>query len=154
MTIIDLVPHMDAGDRNVWQGDQDERPLTDLGWEQARAQAEALAGEKIDALYTSPALRARQTPISRYAEGWRSVEAAQRVVSWSAKRQCSPYLARPIACQYWPLLASSFCVSLASVSWTEIDASDERAAAPSVCAVGGRCGSSGPVPPIFGVSGL
>ena len=52
---------MDAGDRNVWQGDQDERPLTDLGWEQARAQAEALAGEKIDALYTSPALRARQT---------------------------------------------------------------------------------------------
>ena len=61
MTTVDLVPHMDAGDRNAWQGDQDERPLTDLGWEQARAQGEALAGEKIDALYTSPALRARQT---------------------------------------------------------------------------------------------
>lgn len=61
MTIIDLVPHMDAGDRNAWQGDQDERPLSDFGWEQARAQAEALADEKIDALYSSPALRARQT---------------------------------------------------------------------------------------------
>ncbi len=65
MTIIDLVPHMDAGDRNAWQGDQNERPLVDFGWEQARAQADALAGEPggepIDALYSGPSLRARQT---------------------------------------------------------------------------------------------
>ena len=61
MTVIDLVPHMDAGDRNAWQGDQNERPLTELGWEQARAQAEALSSEKIDALYSGPSMRARQT---------------------------------------------------------------------------------------------
>ncbi len=52
---------MDAGDRNAWQGDQNERPLVEFGWQQARAQADALSGESIDALYSSPALRARQT---------------------------------------------------------------------------------------------
>lgn len=64
MTTIDLVPHMDAGDaaeKTKWAGRQDERPLTNLGQKQAAAQCEALASEQIDALYSSPALRARQT---------------------------------------------------------------------------------------------
>lgn len=64
MTIIDLIPHMDAGDKALkaqWQGDHNERPLVDLGRQQARAQADALSGESIDALYSSPALRSRQT---------------------------------------------------------------------------------------------
>ena len=69
MTIIDLVPHMDAGDRNEWMIDQNVRPLTKLGRRQSQAQADALTealegvrpGEKIDALYSSPALRARET---------------------------------------------------------------------------------------------
>ncbi len=39
MTTIDLVPHMDAGDRTKWQGDQNVRPLTDLGRRQAAAMA-------------------------------------------------------------------------------------------------------------------
>ena len=52
---------MDAGDRKQWQGDQNERPLVEFGWQQARAQADALSGENIDALYSSPALRSRQT---------------------------------------------------------------------------------------------
>ena len=30
--IIDLVPHLDAGDRTKWQGDQNVRPLTHLGF--------------------------------------------------------------------------------------------------------------------------
>ncbi len=62
---VDLVPHLDAGDRTKWQGDQDQRPLTELGRAQARAQAlalaEALAVEPVDALYSGPALRCRQT---------------------------------------------------------------------------------------------
>ena len=55
---------MDAGDKALkalWQGDHNERPLTDLGRQQAQAQTEALSGESIDALYSSPALRSRQT---------------------------------------------------------------------------------------------
>jgi 8-oxo-dGTP diphosphatase len=59
--IVDLVPHMDAGDRNAWRGDQDTRPLTEFGWRQARAQCDALAEEAVDALYAGPALRCRQT---------------------------------------------------------------------------------------------
>jgi broad specificity phosphatase PhoE len=59
--IIDLVPHMDAGDRDAWPGDQDERPLTALGRQQAAALAEALSGLSIDGLYAGPALRCRQT---------------------------------------------------------------------------------------------
>ncbi len=65
MTIIDLVPHMDAGDRNEWQIDQNVRPLTKLGHRQSQLQADALlnepGGQTIDALYSSPALRARET---------------------------------------------------------------------------------------------
>ena len=59
--VIDLVPHMDAGDRKTWPGDQDERPLSELGRRQAAALADALAGGSIDAIYAGPALRCRQS---------------------------------------------------------------------------------------------
>jgi 8-oxo-dGTP diphosphatase len=59
--IVDLVPHLDAGDRATWPGDQDQRPLSDLGWRQAEALATALAAEPAGLLVASPALRAIQT---------------------------------------------------------------------------------------------
>lgn len=58
---IDLVAHLDAGDREQWPGDQDERPLTELGWAQARALADAMSSNQIAALYAGTALRCRQT---------------------------------------------------------------------------------------------
>ncbi len=58
---IDLTVHADAGDRRTWTGDQDQRPLSALGLRQAGALAEALRAEPIDTLFSSPALRARQT---------------------------------------------------------------------------------------------
>ena len=58
---IDLVPHLDAGDMTKWRGDQNVRPLTDLGRRQAAAMADALGDEQVDALYSSPALRCRQS---------------------------------------------------------------------------------------------
>jgi 8-oxo-dGTP diphosphatase len=58
---IELVTHMDAGDRRLWTGDQDVRPLSELGRGQAARVAEALAVGPIDGLYSSPALRCRQT---------------------------------------------------------------------------------------------
>lgn len=59
--LLELVTHMDAGDRATWAGDQDERPLSDPGQRQAARLASALALARIDALFCSPALRCRQT---------------------------------------------------------------------------------------------
>jgi len=67
MATILLIPHVHAGDRTVWVGDHDLRPLSELGQRQAEALAEVLASRELRALYASPALRARQTlePLAR-----------------------------------------------------------------------------------------
>lgn len=61
MITIELVGHMDAGDRRLWTEDQDLRPLSELGRRQAARMAEALAHGPVDGLSSSPALRCRQT---------------------------------------------------------------------------------------------
>lgn len=59
--LIVLVPHMDAGDRSLWEGDQDERPLSDLGRKQASALREAMKSYRVSTLWSSRAARARET---------------------------------------------------------------------------------------------
>ena len=60
--IIDLVRHMKAKNRRKWTGDDDERALSKLGLRQAEIHAGAmLEGNSIVAVYSSPALRCRQT---------------------------------------------------------------------------------------------
>ncbi|MBM2614577.1 histidine phosphatase family protein [Actinoplanes sp. LDG1-06] len=59
VTVI-LAPHCASVPRDGWAGEQDDRPLSSAGHEQARALAEAV-GTHIDAICTSPALRCRQT---------------------------------------------------------------------------------------------
>ena len=59
--VIELVPHVDAGDRGAWRGDQDERPLSDFGKQQAEALRDALLDSPVDGLFASPALRCRMT---------------------------------------------------------------------------------------------
>jgi broad specificity phosphatase PhoE len=54
-----LVPHADAGDRRRWTADQDLRPLSALGRNQAAALAEAVG--TVDAIYSSPARRCIET---------------------------------------------------------------------------------------------
>ena len=67
--VIELVPHLDAGDRSRWRGDQDERPLTDFGKRQATVLRDAMLDSPVDRLFTSPALRCRLTlePIAEAA---------------------------------------------------------------------------------------
>jgi 8-oxo-dGTP diphosphatase len=60
--IIDLVRHMKAKNRAKWTEDDLDRPLSKLGRLQAEMHAGVMAEhEPIVALYTSPALRCRQT---------------------------------------------------------------------------------------------
>ena len=61
MLTIELVAHMDAGDRRSWTQEQNLRPLSDLGRRQSQLLCDAIATEPFDALFSSPALRCRQT---------------------------------------------------------------------------------------------
>ncbi len=67
--IVELVPHLDAVDRALWRGDQDERPLSELGRRQARALVALLSRGPVQGLYSSPALRCMQTlePVAAFA---------------------------------------------------------------------------------------
>ncbi|MFN8021890.1 MAG: phosphoglycerate mutase family protein [Acidimicrobiales bacterium] len=60
MTIY-LVRHAKAGSRDRWEGDDALRPLSGKGREQARRIGEALAGEGVTALVSSPYVRCVQT---------------------------------------------------------------------------------------------
>jgi hypothetical protein len=65
---LEIFIHMDAAPRDTWTGDMDARPLTELGWRQAeRIAADILAKGRVDALLSSPALRATQSlePLSK-----------------------------------------------------------------------------------------
>lgn len=56
-----VVRHADAGERSEWTRPDHERPLNAAGEEQARLLAEALRGEQIDRLLSSPYRRCVQT---------------------------------------------------------------------------------------------
>jgi broad specificity phosphatase PhoE len=59
---VHLVRHAAAGHRSAWSGGDDtERPLTRKGWSQAAGIAEALAGQGITRLVSSPYVRCIQT---------------------------------------------------------------------------------------------
>lgn len=63
-----LVRHGVAGSRQEWEGDDDERPLDEIGRTQAEVLAEALAGYRPVELVSSPSRRCVQT-LEPYAEG-------------------------------------------------------------------------------------
>jgi phosphohistidine phosphatase len=58
-----LIRHADAGDRRQWEGDDAERPLTELGRHQSRALGAAFQarGIALAAILTSPLTRTVQT---------------------------------------------------------------------------------------------
>jgi 8-oxo-dGTP diphosphatase len=59
---LDIFIHLEAVDRNAWEGPGDERPLTDLGKRQSEAMARLLLADgPVQALLSSPARRCRET---------------------------------------------------------------------------------------------
>ncbi len=59
--IIYLVRHAKAGERRVWEGDDEARPLSKLGWKQSEAIARRLGSKRASSLYSSPYVRCMQT---------------------------------------------------------------------------------------------
>ncbi|MDO0925049.1 histidine phosphatase family protein [Streptomyces sp. TG1A-8] len=58
--VLDLVPHCASSPRETWSGDDDLRPLSERGTRQAAVLGEVF-GAGVDAVYSSPALRCRQS---------------------------------------------------------------------------------------------
>ena len=59
--VIYLVRHAKAGERRVWEGDDEERPLSKDGWKQSEAIAKRLAAKGATSLHPSPYVRCMQT---------------------------------------------------------------------------------------------
>jgi 8-oxo-dGTP diphosphatase len=59
--VIYLVRHAKAGERRVWDGDDEARPLSKHGWRQSEAIAKRLAANGATSLYASPYVRCMQT---------------------------------------------------------------------------------------------
>lgn len=59
--VIYLVRHAKAGERRVWEGDDEARPLSKHGWKQSEQIAKRLAAKGVSALYSSPYIRCVQT---------------------------------------------------------------------------------------------
>jgi 8-oxo-dGTP diphosphatase len=57
--VLGIFIHMDAVDRTAWEGEADDRPLTELGQRQAEQIAEEFAAAPLQAIYSSQALRCR-----------------------------------------------------------------------------------------------
>jgi len=59
--VIYLVRHAKAGERRIWDDDDEARPLSKHGWRQANAVGKRLAGKDVTELYASPYVRCVQT---------------------------------------------------------------------------------------------
>jgi broad specificity phosphatase PhoE len=63
MTRLYLVRHAHAGDRASWDGPDEQRPLSEKGWRQARRLVTLLADEEFHRITSSPSLRCVQTVV-------------------------------------------------------------------------------------------
>lgn len=59
--VVYLVRHAKAGERRVWDGVDEQRPLSKKGWKQAHLLADKLAKKGATSLYSSPFDRCVQT---------------------------------------------------------------------------------------------
>jgi phosphohistidine phosphatase SixA/ADP-ribose pyrophosphatase YjhB (NUDIX family) len=62
-----VVRHASAGDRETWDGEDEDRPLDDRGWRQAAALVEQLAPFSVERVVSSPFVRCVQSvePLAR-----------------------------------------------------------------------------------------
>ena len=75
-----LIRHGSAGERSTWSGDDRERPLDDLGTEQAEALVPLLAAYRVDRVLSADVLRCLET-IGPYAEHARHTVESEPLLS-------------------------------------------------------------------------
>ena len=80
-----LVRHAEAGDRDRWEGPDEERPLSAEGRQQAQALTEALAGYEVGRILSSPYLRCTQTVEPLAAARGLPVEASDDLAEGSGR---------------------------------------------------------------------
>lgn len=61
MASVQLIRHARAANRERWEGDDRDRPLTRAGWRQAEGLTGLLAGQASSRILSSPYLRCHQT---------------------------------------------------------------------------------------------
>jgi broad specificity phosphatase PhoE len=61
VTRLLLIRHAHAGDRARWRGPDDQRPLSEKGWRQARGLVPLLSADAVGRIASSPSLRCVQT---------------------------------------------------------------------------------------------
>ncbi len=59
--VVYVVRHAKAGERRIWDDDDDRRPLSKQGWKQAEAIAKRLRSKGATTLHSSPYVRCVQT---------------------------------------------------------------------------------------------
>ena len=96
---LEIFIHMDAVNRNEWQAANDDRPLTELGVKQSQRIAEELRSGPVQALFSSPALRCRQSlePISQQlnlpiniVQGFRDTQGYRAPPGWERPDRPGP----------------------------------------------------------------
>ena len=80
-----LVRHAQAGDRDRWEGRDEERPLTAEGQAQAEGLTEVLAGYEVDRVLSSPYVRCTQTVEPLAAARGLPVEASDDLAEGSGR---------------------------------------------------------------------
>ncbi len=81
-----LVRHAAAGDRRQFDGDDRDRPLSDLGYEQALALVSLLAPHRPDRVISSPAVRCIETVTPLAQELGLDVEVAEALFEGETRR--------------------------------------------------------------------
>jgi 8-oxo-dGTP diphosphatase len=79
-----LVRHAKAGDRHVWEGNDEDRPLSGRGRIQSRGLLKVLADAKFDRLLSSPYVRCMESLIPLAAQRGLAIEPVEALAEGAA----------------------------------------------------------------------
>ena len=93
MTVLLVVRHAHAGDREQWEGPDERRPLTKKGRSQAAGLVDLLAGYEVDRILSSHYVRCLETVVPLACHRRRSVEVHPALAEGSSAADASALVA-------------------------------------------------------------